>query len=110
MNRVPRDVRAAVREHVVGCGTGRDCYAAAALVGEKGSVTGVDMTPEQRVHVVNKTGEMRGLVLRSFPEIKSGNILMYYPEANVLVPRVTDPKSRTPAFKGVLVSVKAAEA
>lgn len=31
----------------LGCGSGRDCYAAAALVGEKGSVTGVDMTPEQ---------------------------------------------------------------
>jgi arsenite methyltransferase len=26
-------------------GSGRDCYVAAALVGERGSVTGVDMTP-----------------------------------------------------------------
>lgn len=31
----------------LGCGTGRDCYVAAALVGEGGSVTGVDMTPQQ---------------------------------------------------------------
>uniref|UniRef100_A0A7S0WXY5 Arsenite methyltransferase n=1 Tax=Chlamydomonas leiostraca TaxID=1034604 RepID=A0A7S0WXY5_9CHLO len=31
----------------LGCGTGRDCYVAARLVGESGSVTGVDMTPEQ---------------------------------------------------------------
>ncbi|PNH10988.1 Arsenite methyltransferase, partial [Tetrabaena socialis] len=31
----------------LGCGSGRDCYVAARLVGEKGSVTGVDMTPSQ---------------------------------------------------------------
>ena len=31
----------------LGSGSGRDCYAAAALVGAAGSVTGVDMTAEQ---------------------------------------------------------------
>ncbi len=31
----------------LGCGAGRDVYALSALVGEVGSVTGVDMTPEQ---------------------------------------------------------------
>jgi len=31
----------------LGSGSGRDCFAAAALVGEQGSVTGVDMTAEQ---------------------------------------------------------------
>jgi len=31
----------------LGSGSGRDCYAAAALVGESGSVIGVDMTREQ---------------------------------------------------------------
>jgi SAM-dependent methyltransferase len=31
----------------LGSGSGRDCYAAAALVGERGSVVGVDMTDEQ---------------------------------------------------------------
>ena len=31
----------------LGSGSGRDCYAAAALVGEAGTVTGVDMTSEQ---------------------------------------------------------------
>ena len=31
----------------LGSGSGRDCYAAAALVGERGSVIGVDMTSEQ---------------------------------------------------------------
>lgn len=33
----------------LGSGSGRDCYAAMALVGESGRVTGVDMTAEQLV-------------------------------------------------------------
>ena len=31
----------------LGSGSGRDCYVLSALVGEHGSVTGIDMTPEQ---------------------------------------------------------------
>ena len=31
----------------LGSGSGRDCYLAAALVGETGTVTGIDMTAEQ---------------------------------------------------------------
>ena len=31
----------------LGCGTGRDCYLASALVGQNGKVIGVDMTDEQ---------------------------------------------------------------
>eukprot|EP00347_Sterkiella_histriomuscorum_P016283 403353780 len=31
----------------LGCGTGRDCYLASALVGQQGKVIGVDMTDEQ---------------------------------------------------------------
>jgi hypothetical protein len=30
---------------------------------------------------------------------------MYYPESNVLVPRVVDPKSRTPNFKNIIVTI-----
>jgi len=33
----------------LGCGAGRDCYALSSMVGERGSVTGVDMTEEQLV-------------------------------------------------------------
>lgn len=48
---------------------------------------------------------MRNVLLRPF-DIRAGNALMYFPEANVLVPRAVDGLSRTPAFKKVLVSVK----
>ncbi len=57
----------------------------------------------ERISIKNATGEMEGRV-QSFP-LKSGNIMMYYPEANVLVPRTCDEQSRTPAFKSVLVQI-----
>jgi hypothetical protein len=31
---------------------------------------------------------------------------MYYPEANALIPRGIDPRSRTPAFKSAVVTVE----
>lgn len=62
---------------------------------------------EQRVIVRNETGEMANILVRSFPEIRAGNALMYYPESNVLVPRHADPHSKTPAFKSVIVTVEA---
>ncbi len=31
----------------LGCGSGRDCYMLSQLVGEKGHVTGIDMTEDQ---------------------------------------------------------------
>ena len=58
------------------------------------------------VTVWSDTGEMPMIIARSFPEIRAGNALMYYPECNRLVPRSVDPQSRTPAFKNILIRVK----
>jgi hypothetical protein len=58
------------------------------------------------VSVRNQTGSLPNILVRPFDRIKAGNALMYYPEANILVPRHADPQSRTPAFKGVLVAVE----
>lgn len=57
-----------------------------------------------RVRVKNSTGEMNELVLTSCA-IKAGNVMTYFPEANVLVPRAIDERSRTPTFKNVAVEV-----
>ncbi len=40
-------------------------------------------------------------------DIRPGNLAMYYPEANALVPRLLDARSKTPAFKSVAVRVEA---
>jgi molybdopterin-dependent oxidoreductase alpha subunit len=58
-----------------------------------------------RVTVRSQTGAMSPVLVREF-DIRAGNVLMYYPEANVLVPRHTDPQSRTPAFKSVAVAIE----
>jgi molybdopterin-dependent oxidoreductase alpha subunit len=61
---------------------------------------------DQRVTVRSEVGSLAGILVRPFDEIKAGNALMYYPEANVLVPRSLDPLSKTPAFKGILVTLE----
>jgi molybdopterin-dependent oxidoreductase alpha subunit len=65
------------------------------------------LSENQRVTVRSEVGSLPNIVARAFPEIRAGNALMYYPEANVLVPRHADPQSRTPAFKSVAVTLEA---
>ncbi len=60
------------------------------------------------VTVISDIGQLSRVSARSFPQIKPGNVAMYYPEANALVPRDVDPLSRTPAFKHVLVTISPA--
>jgi len=60
--------------------------------------------------VTGPAGQMRHVRATEHPAIRAGNAAMYYPEANVLVGRGVDPKSRTPAFKGLVVSVAAENA
>ena len=57
----------------------------------------------QRVEVVNDTGRMTVLV--RFAPLPRGNLAMYYPEANVLIPRRADPASRTPVFKSTVARI-----
>ena len=60
------------------------------------------------VNVRSDTGEMTNVTARGYEDIREGNALMYYPEANVLVSRRVDPQSRTPAFKGIPITVEPA--
>ncbi|MBI3784953.1 MAG: histidine kinase, partial [Deltaproteobacteria bacterium] len=63
---------------------------------------------DQVVRVENETGSMDVLV--RFAPLPPGNLAMYYPEANILIPRRIDPRSATPVFKSVAVRVKAVDA
>ena len=53
-----------------------------------------------RLRVVTDTGSLE--VSAAFVDLRPGNLAMYYPEANALVPRKLDPRSKTPAFKSVV--------
>lgn len=57
------------------------------------------------VTLENDTGKMEKLKVRPF-DIKPGNLMAYFPEANVLVPNAVDPRSKTPPYKSVAVRLK----
>jgi molybdopterin-dependent oxidoreductase alpha subunit len=58
----------------------------------------------ERVRVETDTGGLEVTV--TIAPIRAGSLAMYYPEANALVPRRLDPRSRTPAFKSVGARVR----
>jgi len=59
---------------------------------------------DDKVQVRSECGQMRYILVREY-DVRAGNAVMYYPEANVLVPHAVDPLSKTPAFKSVLVTI-----
>ncbi|HMN96814.1 MAG TPA: FdhF/YdeP family oxidoreductase [Phycisphaerales bacterium] len=67
------------------------------------------LAADMRVTVRSDAGALANVLVRPF-EIRAGNCAMYCPEANVLVPRAVDPRSRTPAFKCVPVTISAESA
>ena len=69
----------------------------------------VDMQHEkisenQLVTLSTATGKMENLKAKPF-DIRPGNIMTYYPEANVLTPNTVDIRSKTPGFKSVQVKL-----
>ena len=56
----------------------------------------------------NGYGSMQGLKVKPY-DIRPGNIMVYYPEANQLIPRDVDARSKTPGFKSVVVELSAAQ-
>ena len=68
----------------------------------------LDLRAGQKINVRSNTGEMRGLELHSF-DLSAGSLMAYYPEANVLADRETDPRSSTPAFKSIAVAIDIVE-
>lgn len=65
------------------------------------------LSPDQPVSIRSTVGQIDGYLARSYVDVRPGNALMYYPEANVLVPRTLDPQSKTPAFKCIIVQITA---
>jgi molybdopterin-dependent oxidoreductase alpha subunit len=63
---------------------------------------------DQSVIVQNDTGRMKVVV--RFAPLPRGNLAMYYPEANVLIPRRVDPASGTPVFKSTAARIVVAAA
>ncbi|MFQ5665973.1 MAG: FdhF/YdeP family oxidoreductase [Candidatus Binatia bacterium] len=60
---------------------------------------------DQRVAVENQIGRLEVVV--RFAPLPPGNLAMYFPEANVLVPRHVDSQSGTPVFKSTAAKIAA---
>ncbi|MEM7474548.1 MAG: FdhF/YdeP family oxidoreductase [Planctomycetota bacterium] len=69
-------------------------------------IDALGLTRDCLVSVQSAVGSLQVLA-RAYEDIRPGNVLMYFPEANVLVPRTLDPQSKTPAFKAVPVTIAA---
>ncbi|MCA9449712.1 MAG: histidine kinase, partial [Candidatus Omnitrophica bacterium] len=67
----------------------------------------LNLAENERVIVETDAGKM--VVHVAIFDIAPGSIAMYYPEANILVTRHTDPGSKTPAYKSVAARVKKRE-
>jgi molybdopterin-dependent oxidoreductase alpha subunit len=63
---------------------------------------------DDRVVVRTAAGRMSDILVRE-GDLPPGNCAMYYPEANVLIPRNADVQSRTPAFKSVVAEIRAVD-
>ena len=61
-----------------------------------------------RVIVETEVGRLPARV--AIIDVRPGNIAMYYPEANAIVPRRLDSRSGTPAFKSIPATVRLAAA
>ena len=64
----------------------------------------LDIGSDDRVTMGSERGEMTGLTVFPF-DVPGGNMLAYYPEANVLTSNNADPRSNTPSFKSIPVAV-----
>ena len=63
------------------------------------------LTEDMQVSLSNMTGKLTALRVKPF-DIRQGNLMTYFPEANVLIPLTSDPRSQTPAFKAVTVRIE----
>lgn len=64
------------------------------------------IAPGDKVDIESDSGIMQAVTAQVF-DLPRGNIAAYYPEANRLTTRALDPRSHTPGFKSVPVSITA---
>jgi molybdopterin-dependent oxidoreductase alpha subunit len=57
-----------------------------------------------KVNLYNETDIMKKVKVQCF-DIAKGNVAIFFPEGNVLIPSITDPRSKTPSFKSTLVKI-----
>ena len=67
-------------------------------------MTRLGMIENDLVDIRNETGIMERVRVKSL-DITPGNVAAFYPEADILIPTITDPRSKTPGFKSNAVKI-----
>ena len=67
-------------------------------------ISSLGINAGDKVDITSATGEMKAVTVYPF-DLPDGDIMAYYPEANVLIGRARDARSKTPAFKSVDVKL-----
>ena len=70
-----------------------------------GDIAALGLSENQKVKVVGEAGSLDNILVRPI-DVARGSAVMYYPEANVLLPRSVDPSSRTPSFKNTPITLE----
>ncbi|MFK5855555.1 MAG: FdhF/YdeP family oxidoreductase [Bacteroidota bacterium] len=70
----------------------------------KDDIKNKGLSENDLVTLESSIGKMENVKVREF-DISSGNIMTYFPESNIIVPAITDPRTQTPAYKFVWVKV-----
>jgi len=60
---------------------------------------------DSKVTIRNDVGAMKDMLVR-YTDVHPGNVVVYYPECQVLIPRISDPKSGTPIFKSTPIWIE----
>ena len=67
-------------------------------------MAGMNLTKSCFVSLESAYGKMSNVSVHPF-DLPPGNLMAYFPEANVLIGLDADPRSKTPAFKSVSVKL-----
>ena len=71
----------------------------------KKAICSLGLEQDDTVDLVSAYGEMRAVSVQAF-DLPDGDLMVYYPEANALIGRDRDERSKTPAFKSVAVRIE----
>ena len=74
-----------------------------------GDIRRLGLAEGDRASLYSQFGRMDAVEIYAF-DLPEGNAMAYFPEANVLTGKDSDPRSKTPAFKSVAINIKPAAA
>jgi molybdopterin-dependent oxidoreductase alpha subunit len=74
------------------------------MIGDE-DLSRLGLSVHDRVDIHSAHGAMQGVLVERF-DLPAGNLMAYFPEANVLTGTAVDPRSRTPSFKATPVRIE----